>query len=101
MDNRKNLFGRRIKELRKTKNLTQEKLSEKMDISTTYLSGTERGTENPTFDMLMKYSDALDIEMSELLDFQHQSGLRELIKASFFFLIHPFISFSLSIASCI
>lgn len=77
-EDRKKLFGKRIKELRKARNLTQEKLSEKMDISTNYLSSTERGTENPTFDMLMKYSDALDVEMSELLDFQHQAGSREL-----------------------
>ncbi len=78
MIDRKKLFGIRIKELRKKRGLTQENLSEKMDISTNYVSSTERGTENPTFDVLIKYAIALNVEMWELFDFQHQAGLREL-----------------------
>jgi len=78
MEDRKKLFGARIKELRKIRGLTQEELSEKMDISTNYLSSTERGKENPTFEKLMKYSDVLQVEMWELLDFQHEVSPREL-----------------------
>lgn len=40
-----------------------------MEISAQYLSGIERGKENPTFDMLMNLSDGLKVEMWELFDF--------------------------------
>jgi transcriptional regulator with XRE-family HTH domain len=72
------LFGARIKSLRKSRSWTQEYLAEKMDISPNYLSSIERGQENPTFDMLMKFSDALKVEMWELFDFGHEAGPKEL-----------------------
>ncbi len=50
----------------------QNALAEKMDISTNYLSSIERGKENPTFDMLMKFSKSLRVEMWELFDFGHE-----------------------------
>lgn len=80
MMSEKRLFGVRIKHLRKQRGLTQEKLAEKMSISSNYLSGLERGTENPTFDLLIRLSDALKVEMWELFDFKHESSQRELIE---------------------
>ncbi len=74
----KELFGGRIKSLREAKGWTQEKLAEKMDISSNYLSSMERGKENPTFDMLIKFADALKVEMWEMFDFGHEVGLKEL-----------------------
>ncbi len=78
MVKRREFFGERIKSLRDAKGWTQEYLAEKMGISTQYLSGIERGKENPTFDMLMKFSDALKVEMWELFDFGHEKGPKEL-----------------------
>lgn len=77
----KELFGARIKSLRETKGWTQEKLAEKMDISSNYLSSIERGKENPTFDMLVKFTEALGLEMWEIFDFGHEVGLKELREA--------------------
>lgn len=77
----KELFGARIKSLRETKGWTQEKLAEKMDISSNYLSSIERGKENPTFDMLAKFADALKVEMWEMFDFGHEVGAKELREA--------------------
>lgn len=77
----KELFGGRIKSLREAKGWTQEKLAEKMDISSNYLSSMERGKENPTFDMLIKFADALKVEMWEIFDFGHEAGLKELREA--------------------
>jgi len=74
----KKLFGARIKSLRKSKPWTQEYLAEKMDISSNYLSSIERGQENPTFDMLIKLSNALAVEMWELFDFGHEANPKEL-----------------------
>lgn len=74
----KELFGARIKSLRETKGWTQEYLAGKMDISPNYLSSIERGRENPTFDMLIKFSDALKVEMWQLFDFGHEVSPKEL-----------------------
>ncbi|MBI5888694.1 MAG: helix-turn-helix transcriptional regulator [Deltaproteobacteria bacterium] len=78
MVNSKKLFGIRIKSLRENKEWTQEVLAERMDISAHYISSIERGKENPTFDMLMKFSDALKVDMWELFDFEHEASPREL-----------------------
>lgn len=77
MDEKK-LIGRRIKELRKSKGLSQEKLAEKAETSPNYLSRMERGTENPTLDMLIKLTNALEVEMWEMFDFGHVVSQKEL-----------------------
>ncbi len=78
METSKKLLGSRIKSIREAKGLTQEGLAEKMDINTVYLSNIERGVANPTLDMLIKLTDALEIEMWELFDFGHEVSQREL-----------------------
>jgi transcriptional regulator with XRE-family HTH domain len=79
----KDLIGRRIQEIRKVKGLSQEKLAEKADISSTYLSRIECGRENPTLDMLIKLAIALDVEMWEMFDFGHvTSASRKELKES-------------------
>lgn len=81
--NKKALIGQRIKELRKRRGLSQDKVAEKADTSPNYLSRMERGTENPTLDMLIKLSDALAVELWELFDFKHElnpKALRDTLK---------------------
>ena len=63
----KKLIGARIKELRTEKGLTQETLAEMMGINPKYMSGIERGNENPTLNMFIKLSDALEIEIGDIL----------------------------------
>ncbi|MEW6108663.1 MAG: helix-turn-helix transcriptional regulator [Nitrospirota bacterium] len=75
---KKALIGRRIQELRKKQGLSQEQLAEKADTSPNYLSRMERGTENPTLDMLIKLSNALEVEMWEIFDFGHVASHKEL-----------------------
>lgn len=74
----KKLFGARIKSLREDRGWTQEYLAGKMNISPNHLSSIERGRENPTFDTLVKLSDALNVELWELFDFGHEVGPKEL-----------------------
>jgi transcriptional regulator with XRE-family HTH domain len=74
----KKLIGKRLKELRRSKQLSQEQLAEKADINSKYLSRMERGTENPTLDMLVKLSNALEVEMWEMFDFGHEVSQKEL-----------------------
>lgn len=77
MDTRE-LIGNRIKELRKKKELSQEQLSEKADITPNYLSRIERGTENPTLDMFIRLADALEVEIWEMFDFGHDVNRKDL-----------------------
>jgi len=65
------LLGKRIKELRKLKNLTQEQLAEKMEIDQRNLSKIECGNNFITAETLSKILMALDVEANELFDFRH------------------------------
>lgn len=58
----KQLLGKRIKELRKLKGLTQESLSEKVGIDSKHLSRIECGVNFPSLDLLTKIADTLKIE---------------------------------------
>ena len=74
------LLGKRIKELRKRRNLTQERLAEKMDIDQRNLSKIECGNNFITAETLAKIVTALNINPDELFNFNHhnnESMLRE------------------------
>lgn len=77
----KELIGKRIQELRKKQRLSQDQVAEKADISPNYLSRIECGKENPTLDMLIKLSNALEVEMWEMFDFGHVESQKELKEA--------------------
>ena len=66
------LLGRRIRALRKSTNLTQERLGERSGISYKYLGAIERGEENPSLSVLQKIAKGLGVEISELFSFQHE-----------------------------
>lgn len=68
MDNKK-LLGKRIKELRKHKGLTQEQLSELIDIEPGSLSGIESGRFFPSLHNLDKMSEILNVELIEFFKF--------------------------------
>ena len=83
VDKIKKLLGARIKSIRESKGLTQEKLVEKVDMNAVYLSKIEGGKENPTLNLLIRLSTALNVEMWEFFDFKHEEGsraLREMLK---------------------
>ncbi len=69
--NKKELLGKRVKELRKAKGLTQEKLSEQLNIDPKQLSRIEVGKSFPSFDTLENLSRVLEVEMKELFEFEH------------------------------
>lgn len=56
-----------LKELRKSKGLSQEKLSELSGVSRITISLLENGMTNPTLDTLAKVSKALDISPSAII----------------------------------
>lgn len=66
-------FGLRIKELRVLRKLTQEKLAEKCDINSKYISRIEMGLQFPSFDVLAKITAAMRMEMKDVFDFNHSA----------------------------
>lgn len=59
--------GERIKRLRKERKLTLRELSEKVDISISFLSDIENGRSNPSLERLKSIAEALDTTVSYLL----------------------------------
>ncbi len=70
MDNIKKITGKRIKELRKAKNLTQEQLAEIAGVDWRSLSHVECGDTFPS-KYLPNIACALNITLPELFDFEH------------------------------
>ena len=64
------LLGKKIKELRLERGMSQVDLVAKMqgNIDTTNISRIEAGRTNPTFYSLYRLSEALEISMSELVN---------------------------------
>lgn len=72
-------IGKRIKELRKNRGLSQEKLAEMADIEQHTLSYIETGNNFCTAETLEKIIKALDIEPYEIFDFGHHKNHNELL----------------------
>lgn len=70
--NLKQQFGRRLAELRKARNLSQEDLAYLLDVSTETVSHIERGIHGPRFDLLEDISRTLGVEPKELFNFTSQ-----------------------------
>ena len=69
MDRAKKLLGQRIRQVRRTKNLTQSDLAEKIGFSVNYISQIETGIASPTFETVVKVADGLEVQLKELFDF--------------------------------
>lgn len=61
------LIGKRIKQARKAKGLTQEQLAEQLDVSVGYVSQIERGITKPNLEMLSAVCDQLGCALDVLL----------------------------------
>lgn len=59
--------GRRLREVRKSKKYTQEKMAEKMGIYAKYLSSLERGVSKPSLPFVMKFSEINDVSLDYIL----------------------------------
>jgi transcriptional regulator with XRE-family HTH domain len=68
------LLGRRIKELRKKRGLTQEQLAEKCHMHYKFLGSVERATVNPTLKILKKIAAALDVSLADLFRYESSAA---------------------------
>lgn len=55
-------IGRRLAELRRAKNFSQERLAERADIAASYVAHIEAGSRRPTLDVITRLADALEVE---------------------------------------
>ena len=69
--NRKDILGKRIKELRKSKGYTQEYLAEKLNIETRQLSKLETGKHYPSFETIVALLETFNMSFEELITFEH------------------------------
>lgn len=68
------LFGRRLREIRKEHGLTQEALAESADLSGNYISDLELGLKVPSLTILVRLSQALGVATPDLLrDFTREA----------------------------
>jgi len=61
------VFGERVRELRKAKGISQERLAELAELHRTYIGAIERGERNVSLINILKISRALQSSPSELL----------------------------------
>lgn len=62
------VFGKVLRELRESNQLSQEKLAEFCELDRTYISMLERGLRQPTITTIFKLAKALNIPPSQLIE---------------------------------
>jgi len=67
IDERMIAFGKRVREVRKSKGLSQERLAEMAGIDRSYMGNIERGEKNITLKKAYEVCDALEIEIQDLV----------------------------------
>jgi transcriptional regulator with XRE-family HTH domain len=65
-------FGKRVRDLRRNANLTQERLAEKAKISVDFLSLIERGINAPSFENIENLARALGLPVAELFSIEKE-----------------------------
>ena len=63
-----NIFGKRLKELRMEKGLSQQKLGELLGFCNQTISFWESGSREPDLDTLVKIAPYFEVPMEELLE---------------------------------
>jgi len=71
MQTAKDLLGARIREVRKLRQLSQERLAEKVGLEPKQISRIEGGKSSPSMDTLEAIARELQVDMKDLLDYQH------------------------------
>jgi transcriptional regulator with XRE-family HTH domain len=61
------LLGEAIRAKRRKKRFSQERLAEKADLSTVFISRVERGKESPSMDSVVKIARALGVRVRDLV----------------------------------
>jgi|WetSurMetagenome_2_1015567.scaffolds.fasta_scaffold228457_2 transcriptional regulator with XRE-family HTH domain len=80
--------GQRIRELRKSRGWSQEKLGELADLHPTYIGGIERGERNVALENLAQLAAAFGLSLSQLFDYQKAGkSKRDILRANIITLV--------------
>jgi len=82
VENIKKSVGDRIRQLRKARGYSQEKLADKADLHYTHIGSIERGEKNWSIETLVKVANGLNVEISDLFQFPIQATEAKKIKKS-------------------
>lgn len=77
--NKKELLGKRIRELRKRKGINQEKLAELINVDPTTISNIENGKNYPSLINLENLLEVLDYTFLDAFDFEHKNNNEDLL----------------------
>jgi transcriptional regulator with XRE-family HTH domain len=67
-------FGQRVQQLRTKRGLTQEKLAQACNLTTSFVSTIERGTKAPSLNTILKLARGLKLDAADLLaDFTYDA----------------------------
>jgi transcriptional regulator with XRE-family HTH domain len=72
------LFGTSLRETRKRRGLSQERLAELTGLSTNYVGEMERGLKAPGLPVIVRLARALDVSVNELLLAFTEANIRRL-----------------------
>lgn len=61
------LLGKRIREIRIQKEMTQSEIAERSGVASNYIAMLERGERNPTYLTLLKIADGFGMNICELV----------------------------------
>lgn len=61
-------FGLRLRTLRKARELTQQELADKTDVSRIYIQALESNRRSPSMKLLRRLADALNVDPGDLLE---------------------------------
>jgi transcriptional regulator with XRE-family HTH domain len=62
------ILGQNLRYAREQRGWSQEELAHRSGIHRTYISGLERGTRNPTLNLIAAIADALDLPVAQLVE---------------------------------
>ena len=74
------IWGKRIKELRKKAKLTQEQLAEVLHIEPKQICRIETGANFTSLENIVQIAKALNVDVSELFVFEHNQNREKLLK---------------------
>jgi transcriptional regulator with XRE-family HTH domain len=70
-------LGKKIREVRKQRGLTQAELAEKAGISVNFIGKVERGIHSPSVTTIERIAEALNVKVSALFDFPEEIPKKE------------------------
>ncbi|SRR5574344_410012 len=75
----KKFLGKRIKEIRKAKHMTQPELAEKINVDPKYISRLETGSSTPSFTTIEKMANVLNVDVEKFFNISQFKEKEELI----------------------